>query len=261
MKPIRSFVLRQGRITGAQRAALDTLWHDYGVELTGDAQGRAIAKGSASVAGGSLPRIPAPATLGRPARHRMPGATAPLDLDTLFGRSAPRVLEIGFGMGDALAEMAGAHPEQDFLGIEVHRPGIGNLLRLLAEQQISNVRVVCADAVEVLSGHLVDGAFDAAQLFFPDPWPKRRHHKRRIVQPPFVALVAKKLKRGGRFHLCTDWEEYAAQMLEVLDAAAEFTNACPAGGYAPRGERPRSKFERRATCAGRRVLDIVFSTR
>lgn len=220
-RPVRSFVLRQGRITAAQRSALDTLWRDYGVELGAE----------------------------------------PLDLDALFGRNAPRVLEIGFGMGDALAEMAGAHPEQDFLGIEVHRPGVGNLLRLLAEQQISNVRVVCADAVEVLSGHLVDGAFDAAQLFFPDPWPKRRHHKRRIVQPPFVALVAKKLKRGGRFHLCTDCEEYAAQMLEVLDAAAEFTNTCPADGYAPRGGRPRSKFERRATCAGRRVLDIVFSTR
>lgn len=188
----------------------------------------------------------------------MPGATAPLDLDTLFGRAAPRVLEIGFGMGDALAEMARAHPEQDFLGIEVHRPGVGNLLRLLAEQQSSNVRVICADAVEVLGRYLPDAAFDAIHLFFPDPWPKRRHHKRRIVQPPFVALVAKKLKRGGCFHLCTDWAEYAAQMLEVLDAAPEFANACPADRYAERGARPPSKFERRATREGRDVWDLVF---
>ncbi|MDO9372219.1 MAG: tRNA (guanosine(46)-N7)-methyltransferase TrmB [Gammaproteobacteria bacterium] len=205
-------------MTGAQRAALDNLWRDYGVDL----------------------------------------ATAPLDLSALFGRTAPRVLEIGFGMGDALAEMARAHPEQDFLGIEVHRPGVGNLLRLLAEQQVSNVRVICADAVEVLGRYLPDAALDAVHLFFPDPWPKRRHHKRRIVQPPFVALVANKLKRGGRFHLCTDWEDYATQMLEVLDAAPEFTNACPADRYATRGARPLSKFERRATREGREVWDLVF---
>ena len=218
MKPIRSFVLRQGRITGAQRAALNTLWHDYGVDLAHDL----------------------------------------LDLDTLFGRSAPRVLEIGFGMGDALAEMARAHPQQDFLGVEVHRPGVGNLLRLLNEQEIGNVRVICADAVEVLSRYLPDATLDAAHLFFPDPWPKRRHHKRRIVQPPFVALVAQKLKRGGCFHLCTDWAEYAAQMLDVLDAAPEFANAHPANRYAARGARPLSKFERRATREGREVRDMVF---
>ncbi len=218
MIPIRSFVLRQGRITGAQRAALNNLWSDYGVEL----------------------------------------AAAPLDLDMLFGRTAPRVLEIGFGMGDALAEMARAHPEQDFLGIEVHRPGVGNLLRLLNEQEIDNVRVICADAVEVLSRYLPDAALDAVHLFFPDPWPKRRHHKRRIVQSLFVALVAKKIKRGGRFHLCTDWEDYATQMLAVLDAADEFTNACPANCYARRGVRLLSKFERRATREGREVWDLVF---
>ena len=221
MNPIRSFVLRQGRITAAQRAALDNLWHDYGVEL----------------------------------------ADAPLDLDVLFGRTAPRVLEIGFGMGDALAALAHAHPEQDFLGIEVHRPGVGNLLRLLREQEIGNVRVVCADAVEVLSRYLSDAALDAVHLFFPDPWPKRRHHKRRIVQPSFVALAAQKLKRGARFHLCTDWEEYATQMLDVLNAAAEFTNAYPAERYAPCGARPLSKFERRATREGRDVRDLVFHTR
>lgn len=207
-------------MTGAQRAALDNLWHDYGVEL----------------------------------------ADAPLDLDALFGRTAPRVLEIGFGMGDALAEMARAHPEQDFLGIEVHRPGVGNLLRRLAEQRSGNVRVICADAVEVLSRYLPDAALDAVHLFFPDPWPKRRHHKRRIVQPPFVALTAKKLKRGGRFHLCTDWEDYAVQMLEVLEATPVFTSACPAERYATRGARPLSKFERRATRAGREVWDLVFLT-
>jgi len=221
MKPIRSFVLRQGRMTGAQRTALDTLWQDYGVEFTG----------------------------------------VPISLDLLFGRSAPRVLEIGFGMGDALAEMARAHPEQDFLGIEVHRPGVGNLLRLLADQQSTNVRVVCADAVEVLHLYLPATVFDAVHLFFPDPWPKRRHHKRRIVQPAFVTLIANKLRRGGRFHLCTDWEDYATQMLEVLNAVPALVNASPSDFYAGSSERPHSKFERRAVREGRAVWDLIFLIR
>ncbi|MDP1708400.1 MAG: tRNA (guanosine(46)-N7)-methyltransferase TrmB [Gammaproteobacteria bacterium] len=218
IRPVRSFVLRQGRITTAQRTALHTLWHHYGVECVG----------------------------------------APINLDLLFGRSAPRVLEIGFGMGDALAAMAQAHPEQDYLGIEVHRPGVGNLLRLLAEQQSSNAHVLCGDAVEMLHLDLPDAAFDAVHLFFPDPWPKRRHHKRRIVQPAFAALIAKKLRRGGRFHLCTDWEEYAAQMLEVLNAVPGLVNVSPSGGYADRSERPLSKFERRAVREGRIVRDLMF---
>lgn len=221
IRPVRSFVLRQGRITAAQRTALNSLWQHYGVECAG----------------------------------------SPIDLDQLFGRSAPRVLEIGFGMGDALAEMARAHPEQDFLGIEVHRPGVGNLLRLLAEQQSTNVRVVCADAVEVLQLYFPTTAFDAVHLFFPDPWPKRRHHKRRIVQPDFVTLAAQKLKRGGRLHLCTDWEDYARQMLEVLNATPVLANLSTTGFYTDRGERPLSKFERRATREGREVWDLIFFVR
>lgn len=220
-RPVRSFVLRQGRITAAQRTALDSLWQHYGVEYNG----------------------------------------SPIDLDQLFGRSAPRVLEIGFGMGDALAAMAQAHPEQDYLGIEVHRPGVGNLLRLLAAQQSNNVRILCADAVEMLRLHLPDAAFDTVQLFFPDPWPKRRHHKRRIVQPDFVALATQKLKRGGRLHLCTDWENYATQMLEVLNATPALANTSATGCYADRGERPPSKFERRATREGRGMWDLVFLAR
>ena len=215
---MRSFVLRQGRITAAQRKALGSLWQHYGVECVG----------------------------------------ATLDLDRLFGRCAPRVLEIGFGMGDALATLALAHPEQDFLGVEVHRPGVGNLLRLLAEQQTSNVRILCADAVEILHQYLPDAAFDKVQLFFPDPWPKRRHHKRRIVQPDFIALATRKLKPGGRLHLCTDWEDYALQMLDVLNATPQLVNTSETGPYTSRGERPPSKFERRAIREGRGVWDLVF---
>lgn len=219
IRPIRSFVLRQGRMTPAQQIALDSLWGKYGIEAE----------------------------------------DAPLNLDAVFGRSAPRILEIGFGMGSSLAEMAAAHPEQDYLGIEVHRPGVGNLLKLIDAHPLSNVRVISADAIEVLDRQIADACLDAVYLFFPDPWPKRRHCKRRIVQPSFVTRIAHKLKPGGCFHLATDWEEYAEQMLRVLSAAPEFANTAGPGNYAPRpAYRPLTKFERRATHEGRDVWDLVF---
>lgn len=219
LRPIRSFVLRQGRITPAQREALDTLWERYSVEADG----------------------------------------LPLNLDVVFGRRARHLLEIGFGMGDALIALAKAHPEQDYLGIEVHRPGVGKLLKALAAEQLSNVRVICADAVEVLNQQIADAALDAVYLFFPDPWPKRRHHKRRLVQPAFVTLVARKLKPGGYFHLATDWQDYAEHMMEILSACPLFTNVAGAEVYALRpAYRPLTKFEQRGQRLGHPVWDLVF---
>jgi tRNA (guanine-N7-)-methyltransferase len=182
-----------------------------------------------------------------------------LDLDAQFGRTAPRVLEIGFGMGDTLAAMAQVRPEWDFLGIEVHRPGVGSLLRRLNRDAITNVRIICADAVEVLQRQLPDDCLDAVHLFFPDPWPKSRHHKRRIVQPAFAEQVRRKLKAGGRFHLATDWEDYARHMLQVMGGAPGFRNAAGAGRYAPRpADRPLTKFERRGRHLGHGVWDLIF---
>jgi tRNA (guanine-N7-)-methyltransferase len=182
-----------------------------------------------------------------------------LDLDAQFGRAAPRMLEIGFGMGDALAATAQARPEWDFLGIEVHRPGVGSLLRRLEREAVTNVRVICADAVEVLQRRLPDAGLDAVHLFFPDPWPKSRHHKRRIVQAAFVAQVRRKLKAGGRFHLATDWEDYARHMLTVMSAAPGFRNAAGPGEYSPRpADRPLTKFEQRGRRLGHGVWDLIF---
>lgn len=219
MKPIRSYVLRQGRMTPGQRAAFETLWSVYGV-AAGD---------------------------------------TPWDLDALFGRRAPRIVEIGFGMGDTLAALAQAHPQHDYLGIEVHRPGVGRLLNLLEAQRLDNVRIVCADAVQVLERNIPDAALDALLLYFPDPWPKRRHAKRRLVQPEFAALVARKLKPGGQWCLATDWEDYARQMLEVLSAAPDFSNLAGPGCYTPRpAQRPRTKFEARGERRGHQVWDLLF---
>ena len=182
------------------------------------------------------------------------------DLDAVFGRQAPRVMEIGFGMGDALAAMAQADPRRDYLGVEVHRPGVGSLLLRLEKDEITNVRIVCADAVEVLHDHLADGALDALHLFFPDPWPKKRHHKRRIVQAEFAALVGSKLRPGGRFHMATDWEDYARHMLAVMEAAPGFHNVAGAGEFAPRPlQRPLTKFERRGQQLGHAVWDLLYA--
>lgn len=215
---IRSFVLRQGRVSEAQRRSLDTLLPRYGI----------------------------------------PYSARPLDLDAAFGRSAPHVLEIGFGMGETTAAIALAHPHIDYLGIEVHSPGVGALLKQIGEQGIANIRIIQHDAVEVLEFMLAPHSLDGVHLFFPDPWPKKRHHKRRLVQPPLVALLASRLKPGGYVHMATDWEEYALQMLEVLNAEPSLENT--AEGFAPRpGSRPRTKFEARGLKLGHPVRDLVFT--
>ena len=193
---IRSFVRREGRLTGAQQRALDSLWPRYGVDY----------------------------------REQV------LDLEALFGRHAPCTLEIGFGDGRALAAMAERHPEWNFLGIEVHRPGVGGLLLRIEELELANVRVICHDAVEVLAHDIPDAALDAVQVFFPDPWPKKRHHKRRLIQAEFVQLIRRKLRLGGRLHLATDWEHYAAHMMDVMSAAEGFRNAAGVGVYVARPE-------------------------
>ncbi len=172
-------------------------------------------------------------------RYGIPYAPLPLDLDRVFGRIAPRVLEIGFGNGDTLVELAAQSPGRDFIGAEVHPPGVGHCLLEIEARQLANVRVIAHDAVEVLAHQLAPASLDEVVLYFPDPWPKKRHHKRRIVQPAFVALVADRLKPGGRFRLATDWEPYAAWMQEVLGASPGFVNAAAEGGCIERPERAR----------------------
>ncbi len=182
-----------------------------------------------------------------------------LSLAATFGRSAAVTLEIGFGNGASLAEMAANDADRDFLGIEVHRPGVGRLLMELERRGLRNVRVFCHDAVEVLEQSIPDAALDRVLLFFPDPWPKKKHHKRRIVQPGFVALIARKLKPGGRFHLATDWQPYAQHMLEVMEASPAFVNCKGKGRYSARpGYRPVTKFERRGQRRGHGVWDLIY---
>ena len=216
-RPIRSYVLRQGRISNAQRRARADLLPVYGV----------------------------------------PFSPAVVDLDRLFGRAAPKVLEIGFGMGETTAAIAQQHPEIDYLGVEVHGPGVGSLLKRIADLHLENVRLVQHDAVEVLRHMIASVALDGVHIFFPDPWPKKRHHKRRLIQPPFVALLASRMKPGAYLHTCTDWEDYARHMLEVLSAEPVLSNAAP--GYAERpATRPETKFERRGRGLGHRIWDLVL---
>jgi tRNA (guanine-N7-)-methyltransferase len=218
-RAIRSFVTRSGRITSAQERALDELWPRYGIE---------------------------------------PGAAA-LDLDALFGRRARRVAEVGFGNGDNLLALAAARPEDDFLGIEVHRPGVGRLLLQLDQRDLHNVRVVCRDAVEVLERCLDGSCLDEILILFPDPWPKKRHHKRRLIQPPFVSLLAERLKSGGVLRVATDWEPYAAEMLTTLAAEGRLRNVAAEGGFVPRpAERSPTRFERRGERLGHQVWDLEF---
>jgi tRNA (guanine-N7-)-methyltransferase len=214
LRRIRSFVKREGRLTKGQQRALDELLPRYGISLQ---QGE-------------------------------------LDFDLLFGRQAFRVLEIGFGNGTSLAEMAANHP-----GIEVHRPGVGNLLLQLEKQGLNNIRVSNDDAVEVLEQQIPNASLDAVYLFFPDPWHKKKHHKRRIVQPVFVQLLRRKLKTGGIFHMATDWENYAEHMLEVMTAAEGFENIARDGHYVARPDyRPLTKFEQRGHRLGHGVWDLIF---
>lgn len=222
---IRSFVLRAGRITAAQQRALEALWPRYGLE----------------------PPLP---------------TAGPLDLDAVFGRRAPRSLEIGFGNGDNLLALAAAHPERDFLGVEVHRAGVGHLLLGAEAAGLENLRVICHDAVEVLEHAIAPAALDEVLILFPDPWHKKRHHKRRLVQPNFVALLASRLAPGGRLQLATDWEPYAQQMLDVVGASADFVNLAGAAGYMPRPAwRALTRFERRGQRLGHGVWDLSFARR
>lgn len=216
---IRSFVRREGRLTPGQQRALDRWLPEYGI----------------------------------------PGNDAPLDFTALFGRTAPIVLEIGFGNGDTLLELAQRNPQWNFIGIEVHRPGVGHLLKQAGEAGVTNIRVSSRDAIEVLRHQVPDGSLHRVLLYFADPWPKKRHHKRRIVQPEFVALVARKLEPHGEFHLATDWENYAGHMKAVLDATTEFVNVAADGGYVSRPEeRPLTKFEQRGQRLGHGVRDLIY---
>lgn len=193
-------------------------------------------------------------------RLLVPFADAPIDAETLYGRRAPLVVEIGFGMGAATAQIATAHPEVDYLGLEVHPPGIGALLARVETLGLGNVRIVVADAVEVLDKMIAPSSLAAIHIFFPDPWPKLRHHKRRLVQPAFVALAASRLAPGGTLHCATDWLDYAEQMLEVLGAEPSLVNA--ANGFADRpASRPLTKFEARGLERGHRIRDLLFRRR
>ena len=186
-------------------------------------------------------------------------ADARLDLAQVFGRDAPRTLEIGFGNGASLATMAAQQPQHDFIGIEVHRPGVGHLLQLVEEQGLGNVRVMREDAVQVLKHCFADDSLDRVLLFFPDPWHKKRHHKRRIVQPDFIELLARKIRHGGRLHMATDWEGYAEHMLEVMSGSTAFRNCAETGAFVVRPEyRPVTKFEQRGQRLGHGVWDLVY---
>jgi tRNA (guanine-N7-)-methyltransferase len=188
-----------------------------------------------------------------------PGTDTLIEPAAVYGRSAPLTLEIGFGNGESLATMAAADPASDFIGIEVHRPGVGHLLLELEHRDIANVRVFTIDAVEVLECCIPDHSLDRLLLLFPDPWPKKRHHKRRIVQPEFIRQLARKLVAGGILHMATDWENYAEYMLETMHAAPEFRNCAGVGNYSPRpASRPVTKFERRGLRLGHGVRDLVF---
>lgn len=190
-------------------------------------------------------------------RFCVPYKKALLDLDRSFDRPAPTILEIGFGMGDSTASIAASMPDRNFIGVEVHTPGIGSLLKLIGEQKLENLRIIQHDAVEVLTHMIAPGSLAGAHVFFPDPWHKARHNKRRLIQPPLVALLASRLAPGGYLHCATDWEEYAVQMLEVLGGEPSLRNS--ADGYAPRpAYRPVTKFENRGLRLGHGVWDLVF---
>jgi len=217
---IRTFKPRRGRITAAQNSALDRLWPRWGFEIPADG--------------------------------------AELDLAALYGRVAPLHLEIGCGMGDAVAAMAAARPEHDFLAVDVHTPGLGNVLRLAERGGLTNVRAASGDALDLLRSQLASDSIEAVHLYFPDPWPKARHHKRRIVRSEVIALIADRLRCGGSLHCATDWAEYAEEMLAVLSAEPWLRNRYP--GFAPRPtHRPVTRFEARAVREGREVFDLSFT--
>lgn len=216
-RPIRSFVLRQGRISNAQRHAYEILLPQYGIPFEDDL----------------------------------------INLDQIFGRSSPKFLEIGFGMGETTVSIAQMHLQNDYLAIDVHTPGVGSLLKQIGETGLSNLRIIQHDAVEVLKCMLTPECLDGTHIFFPDPWPKARHHKRRLIQPQFITLLSERLKHGGYLHVATDWEEYAQQILQVLSSESQLINTVT--DYAPRpAYRPLTKFEQRGLKLGHGVWDLVF---
>lgn len=218
-KRIRSFVLRQRRMTVAQKKAWQEHWPEFGLSVD---QGM-------------------------------------IDPEKTFNQPGPVVLEIGFGNGDSLAAMMAAAPEKNFIGIEVHRPGVGSLIKNVVESNLKNLKIYCDDAVLVLQNCIPDNSVDCVQLFFPDPWHKKKHHKRRLVQAEFIKLVIKKLKPGGRFHMATDWQNYAEHMMKLVSAEKNFTNSAGHGQYSPRPEtRALTKFETRGQLLGHGVWDLIF---
>jgi tRNA (guanine-N7-)-methyltransferase len=218
-KSIRSFVIRAGRMTDGQKKAFEQYWPPYGVSL-------------------------------------FAGAFNPQEQ---FGRSAPVVLEIGFGMGDSLKQMALNEPDKDFIGIEVHPPGVGRLIYTAGEAGVNNLKVYMADATDVLEDCIGEASLDRVQVYFPDPWHKKKHHKRRIIQPEFVQRIRRKLKIGGLLHLATDWQNYAEHMQDVMDTAQGYSNTQTSGGYAPRPSyRPITKFEQRGERLGHGVWDLIY---
>ncbi|NKB75933.1 MAG: tRNA (guanosine(46)-N7)-methyltransferase TrmB [Gammaproteobacteria bacterium] len=222
IKPIRSFVIREGRMTKGQKRALEELWHLYGLDV-----------------------------------DNLRGAS--LDLETCFNRVAPTTLEIGFGDGGALFQMAKEFPERNFIGVEVHRPGVGKVLLDIHDAGLSNIKVFCEDGNGVLACGFADASLGGVNLFFPDPWHKKKHHKRRILQPQFIELIARKLVAGGCFHFASDWEPYALEALELLDDAPGLVNQAGHGLFSPRPDiRPLTKFEKRGHRLGHGVWDIMM---
>jgi tRNA (guanine-N7-)-methyltransferase len=218
-RPIRSFVRRQGRMSDAQNEALKTLWPEYGLELP----------------------------------------SAPYNFATIFSQQGPLCLEIGFGMGESLVEMAKADPNKNFIGVEVHKPGIGNLLIQIAKHKLGNIRIFNTDVNDVLLKAITNQSLDALHIFFPDPWQKKRHHKRRLIQPEFSQLLRVKLKIGGILHLATDWEDYAHHMMKVLSNIDGFVNVAGHGHFSLRPDyRPLTKFEKRGEKLGHKVWDLLF---
>lgn len=218
LRAIRSYVIRGGRLTGSQQTALETLWPHYGLEIS----------------------------------------AGKIDQKKIFGRKAPLVLEIGFGMGDSLLQMALQNPHKDFVGIEVHRPGVGRLLHEIGENQITNLRIYCHDAKEILRDCIEDQTLDCVQIFFPDPWHKKKHNKRRLIQSSFIDALRPKLKISGAIHMATDWVPYAEHMMEVMSHAAHFSNAAGANHFSINTDRPLTKFEKRGQRLGHAVNDLVF---
>ncbi len=223
LRQITSFVRREGRITPSQKKALNDLWPKYGLELP------------------------------RPGEHQA------LDFKLLFGRKAPTILEVGFGDGDVLLELAGRQADKNFLGAEVYRSGVGRLMIRLDRDDINNVKLVADDAVELLRNHIAPNSLQAIHLFFPDPWPKKKHHKRRIVNDDFIGLVHSRLKKKGLFHFATDWEPYAEWSLAVLEQTSGLVNMAGKGHFSPRPNyRPITKFEKRGYRLGHSSWDLIY---